>query len=433
MGHSNQADVVSNGPETVGELDDVCNVCALAKITKTPVPRLAETQAEEKLERVFTDVMGPFRIESLSGFGFCIVFADPLTKFVFVDLLKAKSEALSSLKKFVLSVGTHKKLRQDNAKEFLSEQFMTYCLDAGILQEKTIPETPQQNGLAERCNRTLLEMARCLLIDSGLPKMMWGAAILLPTSIKNLVVRQGEENCPADLMRGVKPKLSISKPFIFGCTVFMRKRDRNFSKLEPKELEGKFVGCTEGDNRYLVYVSNTRKVVADRDVIIKESEVGSIPDNTETPDLQDEGSQPLGIWHPDDGHQDDGNKEEQGKSTAKKEEWHDAESVNTQETTLRRDGSDVEKAALDEESTATIGSLRDSESLEGSETENISQTVGFFEEGLEQADRAKPRRGTRARNVPKFFGEVKTHLAVTEGNYVEPKTVYEGKQADAWD
>ena len=67
---------------------------------------------------------------------------------------------------------TPKKLRQDNAKEFLSEQFKKCCLDAGILQAKTIAETPQENGLAERCNRTLLEMARCLLIDSGLPKMM---------------------------------------------------------------------------------------------------------------------------------------------------------------------------------------------------------------------------------------------------------------------
>ena len=111
---------------------------------------MAETQAEEKLEKVFTDVMGPFRVESLSGFRFCIVFADQYTKFVFVDLLTAKSEALASLKKYDLSVGKPMKLRQDNAKEFLSEQLKTYCLDAGIPQEKTIPETPQQNGLAER-------------------------------------------------------------------------------------------------------------------------------------------------------------------------------------------------------------------------------------------------------------------------------------------
>ena len=173
-----------------------------------------------------------------------------------------------------------------------------------------------------------------------------------------------------------------------------QKRDRDVSKLEPRALEGKFVVYTEGDNGYLVYVPNTHKVVAARDVIIKESEVGSIPDNTETPDLLDEGPQQMGIWHPDDGHQDDGNKEGQGTSTAIKEEWHDAESVNTQGTTLRRDASDVEEAALDEEYTATRGSLRDSESLEDSETEDLLQTVGFFEEALEQADRAEPRRGT---------------------------------------
>ena len=144
-------------------------------------------------------------------------------------------------------------------------------------------------------------------------------------------------------------------------------------------------------------------------------------------------SQQLGIWHPYDGHQDNGYKEEQGTSTAIKEEWHDAENVNTQETTMRRDASDAEEAALDEKSIATRGSLRDSESLEDSETEDFSQTVGLFEEVLEQADRAEPRQRIRARNVPQFFGEVRTHLAVTEGDYVEPKTVYEAKQGEDWD
>ena len=133
--------MVGNAPETVAELDDVCNVqdYKLAKITKTPVPRVVETQAEEKLERVFIDVMEAFRVESMLRFRFCFVFADQHTMFVFVDFLKAKSETLACLKNFVLSVGTPKKLRQDNAKEFLSEQFKMYCLDAGILHEKTTP------------------------------------------------------------------------------------------------------------------------------------------------------------------------------------------------------------------------------------------------------------------------------------------------------
>ena len=123
--------------------------------------------------------------------------------------------------------------------------------------------------------------------------------------------------------------------------------------------------------------------------------------------------------------------EKQGTSTAIKEEWHDAESVNTQETTqeTKRDASDVEEAALDEESTATRGTLRDSESLEDSEMEDFSQTVGLFEEALEQADK-----GAQTRDTSKqFFREVRTHLAVTGGNYVEPRTLNEAKQADEWD
>ena len=63
LGHMNQAHVVRNAAETVGELDGLCNVCALANITKTPVPKVAKTKAEEKLESVFTDVMGPFRVD----------------------------------------------------------------------------------------------------------------------------------------------------------------------------------------------------------------------------------------------------------------------------------------------------------------------------------------------------------------------------------
>ena len=182
-----------------------------------------------------------------------------------------------------------------------------------------------------------------------------------------------------------------------------------------------------------MYVPNTRKVIAFRNVIIKETEVGSIPDKTETADLLDEGSEQLGIWHPDDCDQDD-NRERQGTSTAIKEEWHDAGSVNTQETTLRQEALDVEEAALDEGSTATRGSQRDSESPEDSDTDfSLSETAGFNEDALEHADRAESRRGTRARNFSQFFGEVRTHLAVTEGDYVETRTVYEAKQGDDLD
>ena len=114
----NQADVDKNAPQRVGELDDVCNVCAMAKITKTPVQRVAETRAEENLERVFTDVMSPFRVESLSGFQFFVVFAHQYIRFVFVDLLKAKNEALASLKKFFSVWGRPRNLDKTMQRSF---------------------------------------------------------------------------------------------------------------------------------------------------------------------------------------------------------------------------------------------------------------------------------------------------------------------------
>ena len=73
-----------------------------------------------------------------------------------------------------------------------------------------------------------------MIVDSGLPNMMWGAAILHATRTKNFVVRRGEENCPEELVRGIIPKLSSSnKLSIFGCRVCMRKRERDVSKFEP--------------------------------------------------------------------------------------------------------------------------------------------------------------------------------------------------------
>ena len=101
-----------NASETVKNLDDVCNVHALAKVTKTPVARVAETRSEEKLEMVFYCCDKPLIVESLSGFRICIVFADQYTRFLFLDSIKENQEAMAGLKHFVLSMVTLKKLRQ---------------------------------------------------------------------------------------------------------------------------------------------------------------------------------------------------------------------------------------------------------------------------------------------------------------------------------
>ena len=118
------------------------NVCSLVKIAKAPVLREAETQPQEKHESVFTDIMGPFRVESLSRFRYCTVSADQCKKYVFVDMVRAKSEALTSLGKCDLSVVTPKKGKRKDLHdaENLKTQIRAMRRDASDVQEATQDE-----------------------------------------------------------------------------------------------------------------------------------------------------------------------------------------------------------------------------------------------------------------------------------------------------
>ena len=100
--------------------------------------------------------------------------------------------------------------------------------------------TPKQSGLAERCDRTLLETSRRFRIESGLPMTIREAAILHAARIRNLVVTRGADRCPAEFMRGIIPKLSISKLHNFGGIDFMRKTGIS-ANLNPKHWKESFV------------------------------------------------------------------------------------------------------------------------------------------------------------------------------------------------
>ena len=269
----------------------------------------------------------------------------------------------------------------------------------------------------------MLEMTRCFLIDSILTKMMRRSAILHATRFRNLVVRR-EEKCPGDLNWGIKPKLSITSFFLF---LFEQSLWGRETETTAKLNSSHWTECLSDILKMTTNTScaNTTHVWCWRfqkwSSTCSKSATSLI---TQTPNLQDERSQQQGIWQPDDEYQDH-------KSIyCQKEEWQDAERVNAQETTLRLDASYDEEAARDEKSTATNGSLRDSDSTEVSETEDFShsETVGFTEEALEPEDRAESRRRTRTANVPQFSGKVSTHLGAPESEYVK-KTKQSTKQS----
>ena len=187
LGHLNKTDVKRTvGCE--GDTQDTCETCAMGKQASKPVPKKTENKAKKALELVYSDVLGPFEVASLNGSKYAVTFIDEYTKYAVVKYMKNKSQVLDKFKEYVAENGTPRTLRTDNGAEYTAGKFKQFCRDSKIRQEFTVPETPQQNGVAERFNRTLVEMGRCLLIQAKLPKKYWVRALDTAMYIQNLAV-----------------------------------------------------------------------------------------------------------------------------------------------------------------------------------------------------------------------------------------------------
>ena len=153
----------------------VCEVCSLGKLHRLPFPKNGAWRASKKLQLIHTDVCGPMRTPSLNGSKYFILFIDDFSRMCWVYFLKQKSEVADVFRRFKSLVENQadcriKVLRSDNGTEYTSEKFGSFCEEVGIQHQLTIPYTPQQNGVSERKNCTVMEMARCLLIEKILPK-----------------------------------------------------------------------------------------------------------------------------------------------------------------------------------------------------------------------------------------------------------------------
>jgi transposase InsO family protein len=136
------------------------------------------------LELLHTDLWGPSPIASLGGSRYYVTFIDDSSRKVWVYFLKNKSEVFETFKKWRAKVETETDLKlkclrspQQNGEEYIDGGFKEFCTTNGIRMEKTIPRTPQQNGVAERMNWTLNERARSMRLHAGLPETFWANAV----------------------------------------------------------------------------------------------------------------------------------------------------------------------------------------------------------------------------------------------------------------
>lgn len=241
-----------------------CEVCILAKQTRLPFEN-DRHKASRPLEIIHSDVcyVSPPTWDNKQYF---VTFEDDFSGFVQIYLLGAKSEVSECAKEYVAEVEAKfnlkiSKLRSDNGGEYESTEFKKWCKNRGIILDRSTPYTPQLNGTAERLNRTILDKARAMILESKLDKEMWGEAVLAATYVLNRSPKANKETTPFELWFNRKPNLKNLR--IFGSTAYAKILTRS-GKFEERSEKLIFVGYCQ--NGYRLWDKEKREIVLRRDV-----------------------------------------------------------------------------------------------------------------------------------------------------------------------
>ena len=251
-----------------------CETCIGGKHHRTPFDS-SKTHSTELLELVHSDVCGKISEKSLGGAQYFLTFTDDKSRYSWVYILKSKDQVFdrflewkalvekSSMKKI-------KTLRTDNGGEYTSTKFATYLKNEGIRHELTVPKTPEQNGVAERLNRTVVEMSRSMLIDAKLRKKFWAEAVSTAVYLKNRSPSKPLQNMtPYEAWHGRKPVVSHLR--VFGCDAYAHIPRDERSKFDSKTRKCILLGYGEQTKGYRLYDPIQQKVLYSRDVKFNEN------------------------------------------------------------------------------------------------------------------------------------------------------------------
>ncbi|GKE13135.1 putative ribonuclease H-like domain-containing protein [Tanacetum coccineum] len=210
------------------------------------------------------DLFGPTSVRSLNHKTYCLVITDDFSRFSWVFFLRTKDETSGILKDFIRQIENQlnqkvKTIRCDNGTEFKNKDVIEFCGSKGIKREYSNARTPQQNGVAERKNRTLIEAARTMLADSFLPNTFWAEAVSTACYVLNRVlVTKPHNKTPYELITGKIPIISYIRPF--GCHVTILNTIDHLGKFAGKSDEGFLVGYSLQSKAFRVYNLETKRV-----------------------------------------------------------------------------------------------------------------------------------------------------------------------------
>ena len=235
----------------------LCEACETGKATRLPFKsRDPDRRASEPGRVLHLDICGPMQNKSAQGSSYVMPITDEYSRFITVYFLETRSQApsliLQCIDLYKAQYGYSVKIIQtDNAAELTSSYLKKKLLERGIQLQTSVPYTPEQNGLAERVNRTLIDRARTMLLHAGLEKSYWKFAVACAAHVTNRIPSSANNGrSPYELFRGQIPNLDHMR--VFGCRAYAHIPDAKRQKLDAKAKICTFLGYAMTQKGYLM-------------------------------------------------------------------------------------------------------------------------------------------------------------------------------------
>ncbi|KAJ9524806.1 hypothetical protein QJQ45_024410 [Haematococcus lacustris] len=255
----------------------VCVGCVKGKQHKNvafagPPPNAAPVTAP--LGLIHMDVCGPMHARARDGSLYVATFLDEHTKLSVCVPISSKAQVPDTVRTVIEELETQsgyrcKAIRTDNGTEYVNSRMREYCASKGIVHQHSAPYSPQQNGAAERLNRTIFEKARSIIHSADISLSFWAHAVKFSNHVRCLLPVSGQPLTPWEAFYGVKPDLSGLR--VFGCRVWLHIPDHQRSKLQAKSVEGLFIGYEPGSKAYRVLVNG--RETCSKDIVFDELSV----------------------------------------------------------------------------------------------------------------------------------------------------------------
>ena len=259
-------------PGAVFKNDD-CEACILGKHCRTVFPQ-SSTIYERCFDLARSDVWTAPCV-SRENHKYFVTFIDEKYKYTWVTLIQSKDRVLEAFKNFQTHICNHfnaklKILRLDNGGEYTSQAFKQYFAQHEIIHQTSYPYTPQQNGIAERKNIHLMEVARSMMFHTNVPKRFWSGDVMSATYLINRTPTKVLNDLSlVEVLNKTKPSLDHLR--VFGCLCFVLIPGEQKNKLEAKSSKAMFVGYSPTEKGYKCYDPVARRLLVSRDVKFVES------------------------------------------------------------------------------------------------------------------------------------------------------------------